>query len=439
MTGPASQIAPHNQIPNNEGSQSPMTAEMMMRYAVALAIGTLVGLERGWRGREEPAGHRIAGIRTYSITGLLGAVVGSLTAITNSAAPIVASVLIYGLLFGSLEFWKALDEREFSITSFVAALLTLVLGSLAVLGDQRLAAAAGVTLTILLASREYLHSALRKISWIEIRSAIVLAAMTAIVLPMLPDETLDPWGGFNPREVWLLTVLTAAISYFGYIAARLVGPSKGAIVTGLSAGLVSSTSVTLAFARTASQNPVALPLVAGACSAAMVSVLRVCGIVAMIRPDLLYFVAPPALTAALVLAVFAALFLLNSRGAAETREPLSRNPFELKHLLFFAFAFAVVSVVSAAFFNRYGSSSLITSSALSGMFDVDIGVLSALRLEGNSVSSVDIGRAVLGALATNALGRLILAGASGPLRFVLPLSAATACAAASGAVVMLMI
>ena len=100
----------------------------------------------------------------------------------------------------------------------MAGLGVFGLGALAVVGDFRIAAAAGTALTAILASREVLHAALRRLTWVELRSAVVLAAMTAIVLPILPDRTLDPWGGFNPREVWFFTVLIATISYLGYIA-----------------------------------------------------------------------------------------------------------------------------------------------------------------------------------------------------------------------------
>ncbi|MBB4065985.1 MgtC/SapB family protein [Gellertiella hungarica] len=416
-----------------------MTTELMLRYGVALAIGLLVGLERGWRERSEPAGHRIAGIRTYSITGLLGACLGSLTTITGSAMPLVASILVYGALFGALEYRKAVAEKEYSVTGFVAALVVMMLGVLAVVGDFRLAAAGGVALAGLLASRDMLHSLLQRITWAEIRSAIVLAAMSAIVLPLLPDRTIDPWGGFNPREIWLFTVLTAALSYLGYVAVRIVGPSRGALITGLTGGLVSSTSVTVAFARTAAGGGANWPLVAGACTAAMVSVIRVSVIVFLLRPEILQTIGPAAAAAALTLGL-AALLLVTFQKEEPGDEGLpARNPFDLGHLLIFAAGFALVSTVSAAFVGNFGASSLIASSTLSGMFDVDIAVLSALRLDGTTVQAVQVGEAILCALAANGIGRLSLAVAAGPARFFLPLGGATLLAAVAGLVVFLLL
>ena len=115
----------------------------------------------------------------------------------------------------------------------------------------------------------------RRLSWIELRSALMLAVMTAIGLPLLPDRAIDPWGGFNPWEVWFFTVLTAAISYLGYIAVKVLGSAKGLLVSGLAGALVSSTAVTVAFARTAKAGGNPRPLSGAAALAAMVSVLRV--------------------------------------------------------------------------------------------------------------------------------------------------------------------
>lgn len=411
-----------------------MTSELMLRYAVALAVGLLVGLERGWRDREEPAGHRIAGIRTYSITGLLGAALGSLTQKAGSSVPLVGCLLVYGALFGTLQLRKAADEKEFSITGVVAGLLVLVLGALSVLGDYRIAGATGVALAGLLASRELLHSLLKKVTWVEIRSAIVLAAMSAIILPLLPDRVLDPWGGFNPKEIWKFTVLTAALSYMGYIAVRMAGPSKGLLVTGLTGGVVSSTSVTVAFARTASQAKGAWPLVAGACMAAMMSIIRVCAVIYMIRPGVLLPVSLPAAAAAAAFGLGALLFvLLPERGdRAGDGGLVPPNPFDFGHLMLFAAGFAAVSTVSAIVVRNFGTASLVASSTFSGMFDVDIAVLSALRLDATFAGPDQVAEGILAALGANALGRVSLAVATGPARYWLPLAGVTAFAVFSG-------
>ncbi|WP_439599412.1 MgtC/SapB family protein [Falsiroseomonas sp.] len=405
--------------------------DLIFRLGVALAIGLLVGLERGWREREEADGRRTAGIRTHGIAALLGAVLAALA--TSLQAPLVLALgfLGFALVFGWFQAREAVAENSLSATSAIVGLCTFALGALAVAGDPRAAAAGGAALAAVLASREMLHRALRRLSWVELRSALMLAVMTTIILPLLPDRTIDPWGGLNPREIWFFTVLTATISYLGYIAARILGPRRGVLAGGLLGAVVSSTAVTLAFARSAAAGAESRALAGAASLAAMVSVLRVTGLVLILQPSVLPSVAPAALAAALVLALCGGLLVW--RGGEAAAPGPDRNPFDLGPLLVFAAGFALVSTASAALVGSFGTASLLGSSALSGAFDVDVAVLSALRLE--DVPRPAIGQAVLAALAANALVRLLLAAAAGPRAFAWPLAGATLAALVVGGAV----
>ncbi len=404
--------------------------DLIPRLGVALAIGLLVGLERGWRERAEPDGRRTAGIRTYAISALLGGVLAALA--TSLGAPLILAMgfLGFALVFGWFQMREAVAEDNLSATSAIVGLCTFALGALAVAGDQLAAAAAGAALAAVLASREMLHTAVRRLTWVELRSALMLAVMTVIILPLLPDRTIDPWGGLNPREIWLFTVLTATISYVAYIAARILGPRLGVLAGGVLGAVVSSTAVTVALARSAAAGAASLPLAGAAALAAMVSVLRVVGLVALLNPGVLPVLAPAALAAALTFAICGGLLIWRGGSAAEGAG-LARNPFDLVPLLVFAAGFAVVSTASAALVGQFGTGSLLVSSALSAVFDVDVAVLSALRL-GDPVPRAAIGQAVLAALVANALGRLLLAGLAGPRDFALPLAAATLAALAVG-------
>lgn len=410
------------------------TDNLVARLSLALAIGLLVGLERGWRERAEPEGSRTAGIRTFGAIGLLGGTCAALTVAFGSPAVFGAAFLGFALVFGWFKFHESRHDEDFSVTTVVAALLVFALGGLAVAGDYRAAAAGGATLAGLLASREMLHAALRQISWVELRSAMVLAVMTAVVLPLLPDRAIDPWGGLNPRQIWLFTVLTAAISFLGYIAVRVLGPKRGVLVSGLAGALVSSTAVTVAFARSASDGADPRPLSGAAALAAMVSILRVSLITLVVEPAVLPAVGPPAFAAA---ALFAgASLFLTSRGELEGAAAVPRNPFNLGALLVFALFLAVVAMASAVIVERFGSGSLVLTSALSGSFDVDVASLSALRLFDQGVPVSSVGHAVLAALGANALGKVVLAMSAGPVAFWLPLLVATLAAAGAGIAVL---
>lgn len=409
---------------------APMTENTIADLGLALAIGLLVGLERGWRERDAQEHSRTAGIRTFGLAGLLGGVCAALGQAMNSTAVPIAGFLGFAAVFAWFSAREAEHDRTFSVTGVVAGLIVFALGALAVAGDQIVAAAGGAALAAVLVSRDMLHGLLRRLTWIELRAAVVLAVMTAIVLPLLPNRTIDPWGGLNPFQIWFFTVIVAAISFGGYVAVRILGEKRGLLVGSLAGAVVSSTAVTVALGRMAKDEASALPLAGGAALAALVSVTRVSAIVALIAPSVLAEMIVPALAAALVLVV-AGVGLLAFNSAHEVGEQPGRNPFELGTLLLFAAAFAVVSTASAALSARFGEGGLLTTSAVSGVFDVDVAVLSALRLVGQSATVEAVGQAVLVALAANAAGRLFLAALAAPVRFWLPLAAITLGAAAA--------
>jgi uncharacterized membrane protein (DUF4010 family) len=409
--------------------------DQFLRLGVALAIGLLVGLERGWREREAPTGGRTAGLRTFGIFGLLGGIFAILAA--QMAAPVVFAVALLAMaaLFGLFQFHESGHDGSFSVTGVMAGIGVFGLGALAVIGDYQVAAAGGAALAAILASREILHASLRRLSWVELRSALVLAVMTTIILPILPDRTIDPWGGLNPWEIWFFTVLIATISFAGYIAVRVLEPRRGLMISALAGALVSSTAVTVALARMARSEDQVRALAGAAALAGMVSILRVLTVVAILRHEVLPHVVLPALAAAGVLMASGLTLLLRVDGTGQPQTML-RNPFELRALLVFAALFAGVSTASAALVGQFGASSLAATSAVSGVMDVDVAVLSALRLDAALVGLPAIGVAVLVALAANAVGRLSLALLAGPLRFWAPLAASTAAAVATAALVL---
>ena len=404
---------------------------LIAKLGLALAIGLLVGLERGWRERDAPDRSRTAGIRTYGISGLLGGIVAALADAVGSQIVLVAGLLAFGSIFAWYKAREASHDDDFSVTAVVAALAVFALGALAVAGDFRAAGAGGAALAGVLASREVLHRLLRRLTWIELRSALVLAVMTAVILPLLPDRTVDPWGGVNPQQIWFFTVLTAAISFLGYAAVRMLGRTRGLLVAAMAGAVVSSTAVTVSLGRSAKTGADPLPLAGAGSVAAAVSILRVSVVVTVVAPSVIAGMVLPALAA---LACFAAVgaLLLQRPGSLDSGETPARNPFELMPLFAFALLFTLVAAASAALAGNIGSSGLLATATVSGLFDVDVAVLSTLRLVGQVIEPGLASTLVLAALAANALGRLSLAFVAGPPSYSLPLAAATAAAIAAG-------
>ncbi|MBX9701299.1 MAG: MgtC/SapB family protein, partial [Acetobacteraceae bacterium] len=231
------------------------------RLGVALAIGLLVGAERHWRLRGEDAGKRTAGVRTFGLSGLSGGLAAMLAAALPGGGGAASGILLglcflgHGVAILLYDLREAEAEGRFSVTTAIAAQATFLLGALAVLGDPRIAGAAAVAMTALLAARESLHGFVARLRWEELRSAVVLLAMTLVALPLVPDRPIAVLGGLNPARVWLLAVVLAGVGFAGYVAMRLVGAGAGQAVAGAAGGLVSSTAVTVANARSAALRP----------------------------------------------------------------------------------------------------------------------------------------------------------------------------------------
>ncbi len=418
-----------------------MADSLLARLVLALAIGMIVGVERGWTLRELPDGSRVAGIRTYALSALLGGVAAAVADAMEAPLILAAGLLAFAGVFALFQTRDADRRNTVSATAAIAGLAVFCLGALAVLGDMLAAGAAGVAMACVLASRQVLHGLLRRMSWVELRSALLLLAMTLIVLPLLPNRTVDPWGGINPWEIWFFTVLTAAISFAGYITIRLLGPGKGILVSAVLGGIVSSTAVTIAFGRRARRKSASEGEAAGqgdwrrfaggAALAAMSSVTRVLVIVLVVKPELGLVIAAPALAGAVTFGLIGGLLVL--RGKTEDGETRLGNPFDLGPLLLFVGGFVVIAGASAAAAGAFGPGSVVVTSGLTGIFDVDVAALTASRLAGTTVPFQTAAQAVLLAIALNACGRLVAAGIAGPWRYTALLSTAAAAAIAVGA------
>ncbi|WP_313532248.1 DUF4010 domain-containing protein [Shinella sp.] len=403
---------------------------IIARFGIALSIGLLVGLERGWQERQAPAGSRTAGIRTFGISGLLGGVLASIADALQYPMVFPIAFLGFAATLGVFKLREARSDSDYSVTTVMAGLGVFALGGLAVAGDAQAAAAGGAALAATLASREVLHSFLKRLTWVELRSALMLAVMTAVILPILPNEAVDPWGGLNPWKVWFFTVLTASLSFLGYIAVRMLGTRKGLIVSAIAGSLVSSTAVTMVLARTARSAGGSLPLAGAAALGAAVSILRVMALILVIEPGAIVSVGPAASMAAILFAGCGLAMFYWPQDKPLTQVPAS-NPFEIGPLLIFAAIFAAAAVASAVMVSQFGSVGFLATVALTGTVDVDVAVLSALQTPRDVLPLDVIGRAILIAAAANALCRAGIAAAVGPLSYSIPLAVVTVVAVAA--------
>lgn len=400
-------------------------SEQIILLGTALAIGLLIGVERGWKTREAKEGERIAGLRTYGLTGLLGGVAGLLAEYLG--------VLVLGLVF--LGFAGAVatayvirreSSDDVSITGLVSLLLTFMLGTLATLDHVSLAASAAVVAALLLRFKNVLHGWLRQLEQHELHAALRLLLISVVLLPVLPDQGYGPWGVLNPFEIWWMVVLIASISFVGYFTMKIAGPKKGALMTALAAGMASSTALTLHFSRLSKKRPAMRNLLAAGILVASGTMFpRVVFIATLINPALFAPLLVP--MTVMTLATLCGAWLVwhgGGRQAPDEMAPMS-NPLELKPALFFGGLLVLVMLLGEATTNYFGESGIYWLAGLSGVADVDAINLTLSRMSVSELSPQVVVLGIVIASFSNTLLKGLLAvfvGGSGLApRVLLPL------------------
>jgi uncharacterized membrane protein (DUF4010 family) len=415
----------------------PEVVERFRRLGVALAIGLLIGIERGWKDREGPEGARTAGVRTFSLIGLLGGVVSLIAA---ELGGVVLALAFLGAAGGMtvFEIHHARRVKTSDATTLIAAMLVFGLGAMAGLGYFHAAAAAAVAAALILALKESLHGWLERITFEELRAGLALAAMTVIVLPLLPSAPVDPWGAVSLRAVWLLTVLIAAISFIGYAAIRIAGPERGPLVAGLAGGLVSSTATVLSFARMAKRRRRgAPPLIAGGVIANAVMFARVGLVAGVLRPELAAPLAAGLAPAAIASAVAAAWLIrrplepdtpeINGGGAVLSL----KNPLAIGTALTFGLLLAAVTLAAAALEAWIGARGVYVLAAVSGLADVDAITLSMTQSMGTAAHAAAL--AIMIAVAVNTVAKAVMARVVGGTRVGIVMLVTSSIALVAGA------
>lgn len=412
--------------------------DMLLRLATALAVGVLIGAERHWRARDARPGSRAAGIRTYTASALLGALaVGlgyALARDGQSSAGLIGAIvtsvifLAFAAAFTLFKHEESERDDDVSATGVIAAFATFVLGALAMAGERTLAAAGAVALTILLSAREQLHGFIARLDWRDFRAALVILAMTFLVLPLLPQAPIGPFGGVAPREIWQFAIIMASVSFAGYVAVRVLGPRRGLALAGAVGGVTSSTAVTLDFARRSKASPQRAALYAGgAMAAAATSIVRVGVIASVLAPVLIPFLAPGVLGAASIYAFFAAATFRRPSGDGESDLKLG-NPFDLGAIAQFVCLLIVVTFAVKAGLAYLGPAGAPAIAALTGFVDVDAITVAAPRAIGVDMTSSVAAACLAAALGANACAKSLFGVLFGAPAFAARFSAASAAA-----------
>lgn len=344
----------------------------LARLVMPLAIGLLIGLERGWQQRAARPGSRVAGLRTFGLFGLIGGLAG-FAAGTDFGGWAVSAVLV--LAGAALVVIGYRRDPKPSATTEAAALVTMGLGWLAGHGWPVPALALGVVTAFLLAQRAQLHAWIEGLSEADFQAVVRFAVIAGALWPVLPDRAMGPLDAWNPRQLWLVVVIVCAIGFVGYALGKRLGPQRGLLVTAAVGAIYSSTAVTAALAHRIRSEAAARPrLAAGIAIASLVMIARTVLLVAALVPFALpgfgRVVLPGALAALLM-----ALLLGRRAAAAPPGNVPDVNPFALLPAVGFAVLVALVQLAVQWMEARFGGQGVALTLALAGAMDVDAAIV----------------------------------------------------------------
>lgn len=380
----------------------------LVEFTVVLAIGLLIGVERE-RNKGSGPDRAAAGVRTFVLCALAGGVGEFL----GTPALVLAGLVIGWLAASS---YRRSRDADPGLTTEVAMLVTFLLGSLA-LRSPALAGALGVVVALVLVSKSRLHRFVREaLSETEMQDLLILMAAAFVVLPLLPEDPVDPWGVIDLRRLWTLVVAVMAVSSAGYLALRAFGSRLGLTLAGFAGGFVSSTATIASMGERARELPEHRAAFAGAALASNVGTVVQLGVVlAALAPSLLRPAGLPLMAAGAVALAAALVAGLRSRdGGDERRPPPPKRPFELRQVLAFVALLAAIIMVAGIARHWLGEQSLPWVLAATGMADVHAAAASAAQLTAAGQISEQLAmQCILAALATNSLAKCIVAYARG--------------------------
>ncbi len=349
--------------------------ESLQNFATSLAIGLLIGLER------ERSSSARAGLRTFSLIALFGTLAAMLSEKTGGPWMLLGGLLVIGFMTIAAYYRTRDETSDPGTTTIVAIVMCYGLGAIVWYGESTLAIMLAIVITILLYFKAELHGVTQNLGRRDLISILQFAVLTFIILPILPNKTFGPFDTLNPYQIWLMVVLISGLSLAGYVALRFVGQRYGAVLLGALGGMVSSTAITLVYARRSKHNQDLTQLaVVVILIASLIVFIRLAILSAVVSPSILPQLLP-VLGCGLLFGVSVAIygwFQLNQQ--TDMTIPDIKNPTEIRTAASFGLLYAVILFFAAWLTNIAGSSGLYAISLIAGMTDVNAITLTSLRL-----------------------------------------------------------
>ncbi|TWJ09823.1 MgtC/SapB family protein [Altererythrobacter ishigakiensis] len=374
------------------------STELLLQLVSALAVGLLIGVERGWQLRGAQEGMRVAGVRTFSLLGFVAGLAGFLGASGNQ---LTASAIVIGAAFVTgLGYWQTMKtEGLVDATSPVAAIVTLALGFLGGSGEPALAVAGGAVVTLILALRAELHSLIGALDEEDVKAFARYAVIALAVFPFLPEGRFGPYEAWEPQTLWFVVVIVTGFSFIGYVANRIFGAKRGTIATAIIGGAYSSTAVTQSFSQRLGSGQGGGAENAGIALATAVMYLRVIVLVGLIATPLLPAFVKVVLPALLV--GFGVSYWLYQKSEHSSGPAPPGNPIAILPAITFVAFVAVAAVAARWAQDSFGEQGIAILLFLMGSMDVDASIVTAGGLEPGTIANELAALAIAGTILTN--------------------------------------
>ena len=405
---------------------------MITAFLVAAGLGAVIGLERQTAHGDDPDDY--AGARTFALYAVLGALGGFAAGEYGPTAWLFWAFAALALVIGSYVF-AFRSTGDWGTTTEAASIVTFGVGALVWADEIVVAVALAVGTVALMRAKGSIHSLSRRFSDQDVKAAIQFGVITAIILPLLPDDSYGPFGAFNPREIWLMVVLVSAVGLAGYLGIRVRG-TGGLVFTGLVGGLISSTAVTLGFSRMSRAEPgLRHSLIAGILGASGLMYFRVLVLAFVVAPDMAEVLAVPLIGLGIfVVAASVWAWIRANRDDASSDALEVENPLSLSVALQFGALYAAVVFIAKLLLDQFSASALNVIGAVSGINDVDAINLSMANFVNDGLSPTDGASAVLLAVAVNTLVKAALVAGLGDRKALRTVIAVLGAAATGGLV-----
>ncbi|MCL8009198.1 MgtC/SapB family protein [Gelidibacter japonicus] len=384
-----------------------MNYEDLTTLGIAFGLGLLVGMQREKHNKDQ-----IAGVRTFTLISVLGVIAGFLTRLYDNpyVLPLIGLAMAAMLITANIMKLKKQDNPTMGQTTEMAALMMFAIGAYLVVGDRVVGVIMGAAIAILLYVKDHLHKFIGDLEDNDVSAIMILAGISLIILPILPDKTFGPFDVLNLRNIWLMVTLIVGISVIGYFIYKFIGKKYGILSNGILGGIISSTATTVSYARfTKKSKNIHKASAFVIFSAATVSLVRVMIEIGAVIPSQLSKVVLPIVALFLMMiGLSVVLFYLINKKSKSDDMPKPKNPAQLTSALMFGAIYAIILLAVAFTQQELGDKGLYVAAFVGGLANKDAITLSLSKSIGSGLDANFGWRLIVVASLSNFLFKIVL-------------------------------